>query len=245
MYTQVTMEKLPAITEVLEPAPKKRGRKPGSPKVPGSGRKPGSKNKVRADLREMILDRGKPIELLCDISRGVKIRVGPQGGPACAQYVYPTLQERAAAAKILADMVKPPAAPQTGAGAPLTPETEMSDIEAVRRIHFAFSKVARDKLPPGAVQPNTWDGIKRVISDEPWSPDEPEEVAAREEMYRPVVAPLVPKPQPTPPESALEDRPDPRIVWLDERGKAGMDWGNGFSPERPRPTPVVRRHKPD
>lgn len=132
-------EKLPALTDELRPAPKKRGRKPGGGKVPGSGRKPGGKNKIPTDMRSVILQRGKPLELLCDISRGVKIRVGPQAGPSEPQYTYPTLQERAAAAKILIDKLMPAASASSGDdkdGAPIA--QEMSSLEVVKRIAFVL-----------------------------------------------------------------------------------------------------------
>lgn len=136
------VEKLPAITTVLAPAPKKRGRKPGSPKVPGSGRKPGVGNKVPRNLHEFMLKRGKPLELLCDISRGVKVRVGPQAGPGEPQYTYPTMQERAAAAKILVDKLIPPAAalPQ-GEGETTAPP--MDDLSLARLLTFILTKEAR------------------------------------------------------------------------------------------------------
>ena len=134
---------LPPITDVPSPAPKKRGPKPGTPKQPGSGRKPGGKNKVPADLRGMILARGKPLELLCDISRGVKIRVGPQAGPAAPEYVYPTLQERAAAARILIDKIIPAAHELTGKdGAPLNPPQPTSDMELAHLLTFFAKKEA-------------------------------------------------------------------------------------------------------
>lgn len=147
------MENLPDITEVLDPAPvKRRGRKPGSPRVPGSGRQPGSKNRVVADVREMILARGKPIELLCDISRGVKVRVGPQAGPGEPQYAYPSLQERAAAAKILLDKLVP-AAPASLPGEQTPPPPVMTDIELARLMCFTLARGVADAgaslpLPP-------------------------------------------------------------------------------------------------
>jgi hypothetical protein len=140
---------LPPITEALAPAGKKRGRKPGGGKVPGSGRKAGGANKVTPDLREMILTRGKPIELLCDISRGVKIRVGPQAGPGEAQYAYPTMQERAAAAKILIDKIiaAPPASTAKEDGAPLHGEAKEkpTDLEVARWMLFEINKATREK----------------------------------------------------------------------------------------------------
>ena len=74
--------------------PKRPGRKPGSPRVAGSGRKVGTKNKITLPIKEMILKRGKPVELLCDVSRGLKIRVGPQAGPGAPEWVYPDLPTR-------------------------------------------------------------------------------------------------------------------------------------------------------
>ena len=41
------------------------GRPPGQRKT--GGRKPGVPNKVTRDVKEMILKRGKPLELLCDV----------------------------------------------------------------------------------------------------------------------------------------------------------------------------------
>ena len=161
---------LPSLTDALKPAPKRRGRKPGGGKVPGSGRKPGVKNKVSHDMKTVILTRGKPLELLCDISRGVKVRVGPQAGPGEPQYAYPSLQERAAAAKILLDKLMPAAAVSklddegTDADA-----TDISTIEIGRRIAYALSTADRElakrnpTLEPGdevldlkATEPENW-----------------------------------------------------------------------------------------
>lgn len=154
---------LPALTLVPKSTPKKRGRKPGSPKVPGSGRPPGGKNKVARDLREVILTRGKPLELLCDISRGVKIRVGPQAGPGEPQYTYPTMQERAAAARILVDKLIPAAAaalPQGDKDA----APPMLDSELARLTTFLLTKATREadgpSIPPRAVDPE--DARKRI-----------------------------------------------------------------------------------
>lgn len=177
-------ENLPALTDVLLPAPKRRGRKPGGGKVPGSGRKPGGKNKVPRDLRETILARGKPLELLCDISRGVKVRVGPQAGPGEPQYAYPTLQERASAAKILIDKLMPAAATDRDPAPPSAALDLPTDIEIARSIAFTLSQAAQVKLPAGSPRPETFDGMKRVASGEPWSPDEPAEVEARDNKYR-------------------------------------------------------------
>ncbi|MCF8708359.1 hypothetical protein [Rhizorhapis sp. SPR117] len=139
-------EKLPALTDELRPAPKKRGRKPGGGKVPGSGRKPGGKNKIPTDMRSVILARGKPLELLCDISRGVKIRVGPQAGPSEAQYTYPTLQERAAAAKILIDKLLPAASVDSSTGQPMADNADLDlatragKLDIAKRLAFVLKQ---------------------------------------------------------------------------------------------------------
>lgn len=60
---------------------------------------------LTSDLTQMILARGRPIELLCDVARDVKVRVGPQAGLGPAVYVYPSLSERLFAARTLAGKV--------------------------------------------------------------------------------------------------------------------------------------------
>lgn len=159
------------LGDITKPEPKRRGRKPGSGKVPGSGRKPGVTNKIPKDMKSIILARGKPLELLCDISRGVKIRTGPQAGPGAPQYTYPTLQERAAAAKILLDKLMPTANGVAGKDgeASTTPSfDEMNPVEQraiARNIAFVLAKAARgepkpspepDALPDPAPQSTTW-----------------------------------------------------------------------------------------
>ena len=47
------------------------------------------------------MQRGRPVELLCDISRGKKIRVKAQAGPGKPDHEYPDLRMRQEAAKIL------------------------------------------------------------------------------------------------------------------------------------------------
>jgi hypothetical protein len=136
-------------------------------------------------------------------------------------------------------------------GAPLVAEKEVSDIEMVRHIAFVMHNAAREKLGPDAILPETRDGLRRVVLDEPWSPDEPAEVEARENKYNwhPTGGGKPALPPPPEPESALEGyEPPPQqessVVWLDERGRPGMDWGSGFSPERRGPPPNVITRKP-
>lgn len=88
-----------------EPVVERRGRPPGGRKT--GGRKPGQQNLITRDLKELILRRGKPLELLCDVARGLKIRVGPQAGPGEPEFVYPTLADRLSAARTLLGKVVP------------------------------------------------------------------------------------------------------------------------------------------
>ena len=83
------------------------GRPRGLGKVPGSGRKPGQVNKITKDIKEIIMKRGKPLELLCDVVRGKKIRVGPQAGPGEPEFVYPSLADRLIAARTLLGKIAP------------------------------------------------------------------------------------------------------------------------------------------
>jgi hypothetical protein len=170
-------------TDVLDPAPRKRGRKPGCEKIPGSGRKPGGKNKVPKDLRQMILERGKPLELLCDISRGVKIRVGPQAGPGEAQYQYPTLTERAAAAKILCDklIAAAPSSPPAEGTEPPPPELFEPGLDPnlalARRVAFLLKKgeAAAKSLQPAAERPSQPAPVSPVTISTPEPTPEPEQ----------------------------------------------------------------------
>jgi len=82
------------------------GRAPGLGKVAGSGRKKGVPNKITTDVKETILKRGRPLELLCDVARGIKIRVGAQAGPE-KTFVYPNLPDRIRAAETLLSKIVP------------------------------------------------------------------------------------------------------------------------------------------
>ena len=83
------------LDHAAPPVPKKRGRKPGIP------------NKITANIKELIMRRGKPVELLCDVARGVRIRFGPQAGPNEPEWVYPDLDTRLHAARILLSKICP------------------------------------------------------------------------------------------------------------------------------------------
>jgi hypothetical protein len=192
------------LPEITDPPRKRPGRKPGCERIPGSGRKPGVKNKVPRDLKEMILARGKPLELLCDISRGVKIRVGPQAGPGAA-YVYPSLAERAAAAKILCDKLIAAAQPASSDGAdgqPLHPP--ISDEETARRICFVLAKARKASAKDEADGTPTLDGRQADPSDLARAKADLDRIVA--EPFEPTPVPPEPEPIPFP-----EARPAPII----------------------------------
>jgi hypothetical protein len=88
-------------------APRKPGRPAGLGKVPGSGRKRGTPNGTTADAKTLIVAQGKPIEFLCRIVQGQRVRVGPRAGPGPVQWEYPSLQDRMRAAMVLAGKVVP------------------------------------------------------------------------------------------------------------------------------------------
>lgn len=75
------------------PQPEKR--KPGRPK--------GTPNKSAQITRDEIIRRGAPVKLLCDIAAGRKIKAAGIDGKPTA--VFPTLEQRKDAAKILAHKV--------------------------------------------------------------------------------------------------------------------------------------------
>jgi len=113
------------------------------------GRKAGVQNKFTVEMKELIQQRGKPVELLCDVARGVKIRIGPQAGPGEPKYAYPSLSERTAAAKILIGKLVPDmkVTEVTGAdGERLVPGSseDKSDLDTARAIAFLLNKAARD-----------------------------------------------------------------------------------------------------
>lgn len=133
--------------------PRRVGRRPGGPKT--GGRKKGTKNKITTDVKATILERGKPLELLCDIARGRKIRVGPQAGPAEPEFIYRTRDQRTSAARILLAKIVPDLKAQeiTGAeGKPLISLTHreelMTTFDLARRVAFTLSSglKAEDKL---------------------------------------------------------------------------------------------------
>ncbi len=84
-------------------------RKPGRPRgYPKSGgRKPGVANKASQLGRDFIINRGAPIEILCRIAKGEKIQAADSASTSKRIGIYPTIDQRLAAARILAAKIVP------------------------------------------------------------------------------------------------------------------------------------------
>ena len=139
-------EPVPGALKASDDSEKRRvGRPQGYAKT--GGRKKGIPNKISRDVKEIILKRGKPLELLCDVARGVKIRVGPQAGPGKPEYQYPTMQERLGAAKVLLGKIVPDLRNQelTGPGGSPIVETPANPLEVARRVAFLLDQGVRAK----------------------------------------------------------------------------------------------------
>lgn len=78
-----------------------------SPEKRRPGRPLGSKSKYGRDAKETIVLSGRPIEFLCQVVRGDKLKAGDPGAPGKRLMVWPTLAERMTAARILAAKVAP------------------------------------------------------------------------------------------------------------------------------------------
>lgn len=219
------------MTDLVPRERRKPGRKPGCGKIPGSGRKPGGKNKVASDFRAIILTRGKPLELLCDISRGVKIRVGPQAGPGTPQYVYPTMQERASAAKILVDKLLPAAQEITGKdGAPLHPAPKLTDMQSAQKLAFIFARQLHN-------QGYRIDGKGKISPKTTTSPKPTSDRSAEIEAAQAAILPQAAAPGPTPEEEAAARRER-----ADERYLLTRSEEQGFSEQN---QPNVVRFRPN
>ncbi len=85
-------------------------RKPGRPKgYPRSGgRAKGTPNKSSQLGRDFIIKRGAPIETLCKIAKGEKIQAAADTASAAKRLgIFPTIDQRLAAARILAAKIVP------------------------------------------------------------------------------------------------------------------------------------------
>ena len=90
-------------------AAKKTARPAGRPKgYPKSGgRKPGTANKSSQLGRDFIIKRGAPLETLCKIAKGEKIQAADSESASKRSGIYPTIDQRLTAARILAAKVVP------------------------------------------------------------------------------------------------------------------------------------------
>ena len=84
-------------------------RKPGRPKgYPRSGgRAKGTANKSSQLGRDFIIKKGAPIELLCKVAKGEKIQAADSASASKRTGIYPTIDQRLTAARILAAKVVP------------------------------------------------------------------------------------------------------------------------------------------
>ena len=85
-------------------------RPPGRPKgYPRSGgRAKGTPNKSTQLGRDFIIKQGSPIEVLCKIAKGEKIQAAADSASASERKgIYPSLDQRLAAARILAGKIVP------------------------------------------------------------------------------------------------------------------------------------------
>jgi len=87
------------------PAKRPPGRPKGLPRT--GGRAKGTPNKATSLSRDYIVRRGAPIAFLCSVVRGTAIEAAPEPGARKREKVVPTLDQRIAAAKVLAAKVLP------------------------------------------------------------------------------------------------------------------------------------------
>ncbi len=82
------------------------GRPKGTPK--SGGRKPGVPNKKNAITRDFIVKNGAPVATLCKIAKGEKLMAAADSASAATRNgVYPTIDQRLNAARILAQKIVP------------------------------------------------------------------------------------------------------------------------------------------
>ena len=93
------------MTAAAKKAVRPAGRPRGYPK--SGGRKPGTANISSQLGRDFIIKRGAPIETLCKIAKGEKIQAADSESASKRAGVYPTLDQRLAAARILAGKIVP------------------------------------------------------------------------------------------------------------------------------------------
>ena len=95
------------MTETPEAPKRKVGRPKGLGKVPGSGRQRGTSNRTNQITRDYIVREGAPVDFLCKVVRGRRFSVADKPGDGERAKQYPTLDQRLAAARILASKIVP------------------------------------------------------------------------------------------------------------------------------------------
>jgi hypothetical protein len=123
-----------------------RGREKGCAKPEGSGRQPGTLNKLRQSGKEMIAVRGRPLDLLCAITAGRRVKVADPADPTKTIWIYPSMAERRAAASDLLRKVIPDVKAQEVSG----PEGE--PVETIRRIIVDPAAAVADMTPAEKAQ---------------------------------------------------------------------------------------------
>ncbi len=81
------------------------GRPKGHPKT--GGRRKGTPNRTRVQTLERIESECDPIDYLCRLARGLQFEAAAEAGGTVKVKMYPTLDQRTDAAKILARKVLP------------------------------------------------------------------------------------------------------------------------------------------
>ena len=110
------------MTDATDKPKGKRGRPTGLPR--SGGRAKGVPNRANQISREYIVRQGAPIAFLCNVVRGFSFKVADVPGGKKTEKVFPTLDQRIAAARILAAKVAPDLKAQELSGkdgAPLLP----------------------------------------------------------------------------------------------------------------------------
>lgn len=107
------------MTDTTRPATPKRGRPLGLRKT--GGRQKGTPNRSTAAVRDFILKHADPFPLLAKVVKGRRIKVPDPENPAKVITRIPTMDERIAAARVLAPKIAPDMRENTlkGDGMPL------------------------------------------------------------------------------------------------------------------------------
>ena len=94
-----------AETTTTEKPKRKGGRPKGYPKSGGRAR--GTPNRSSQVDRNFIVRAGAPIDFLCKVVKGTGFSVAAQPGDTVRAKAYPTMDQRLAAARILAGKIVP------------------------------------------------------------------------------------------------------------------------------------------